>query len=69
MYSVEYSSNQKCFHIDKLERSLKLNFGNFIRDKMNDYQIIKIFKTIEEVDDFCEEFTSEMRKRQIERKY
>ena len=49
MYSVEYSSNQKCFHIDKLERSLKLNFGNFIRDKMNDYQIIKIFKTIEEV--------------------
>lgn len=64
MWSVEYSSNTKCFHIDDLNRVLKLNYRNFMQDTTNDWQIIGIFENEEQANNFCEKYIEELRKRQ-----
>ena len=42
---VEYSISQNCFHIEPLSQLLEINKANAVKKKINDYQIIGIFKT------------------------
>lgn len=55
MYSVEYSKNQKCLHVDELQRALKVNKEKFLLNKDNDWEIIGVFETMEEADKFSDE--------------
>lgn len=56
LYIVEYSTKQKCFHQDELDRVEKLNFKKFLMGIQNDWQIIGIFETMEEADNFYETY-------------
>lgn len=54
LYTVEYSKIQKCFHQDELEHVVSLNYRKFVEKAENDWQIIGIFRTMEEAEKFCE---------------
>lgn len=56
MVTVEYSSTQKCFHVDDLEKVLSLNMTNALHRQTNDYQIIGIFQDDQAADKFIAEF-------------
>ena len=62
MYTLEYSKKQKCFHEDELERTLKLNWRNFIKDEDNDWTIIGVFETMEEADEFFDKHCKMIKK-------
>ena len=47
-YTIEYSGNQKCFHIDILKKTLERNFKDFKNGIFkNDYKIIEICDSYE----------------------
>ena len=52
MISVEYSKSQKCLHVDDFQKVLKINREKFLLDKDNDWEIIAVFETMEEADEF-----------------
>ena len=52
MISVEYSKSQKSLHVDDLQKVLKINREKFLLDKDNDWEIIAVFETMEEADEF-----------------
>lgn len=41
-WTLEYSTEQNCFHIDLLERTLKTNLEASLEKRNNDYQIVFI---------------------------
>lgn len=53
MISVEYSKKQKCLHVDDLQKVLKINREKFFTNEENDWEIIGIFKTMEEAELFA----------------
>lgn len=61
--SVEYSSKQKCFHVDFLEKILEINFRDVFVENNNDYKIIKICNSFEEANKFVKKVKEEMKKR------
>ena len=56
LYVVEYSKEQKCFHQDELMHIVNLNYRKFLEGTQNDWQIIGIFETIKEAEEFCERY-------------
>jgi hypothetical protein len=44
MYSLEYSLKQDCFHIDKLENTLRINLTNYVNAIENEYTILLVNK-------------------------
>lgn len=42
MYSLEYSLKQDCFHIDKLENTLRINLTNYVNAIENEYTILLV---------------------------
>lgn len=61
LWALEYSTEQKCFHLDTLSRILKLNATNCLNESNNDYQVIFV-GTREQ----CCKFSEEMRKQKNE---
>lgn len=55
-YTVEYSVQQKCLHIDELDNILKLNYRKTLENTENQFSLIGIFETIEEADNFADNF-------------
>ena len=55
-WCVEYSKEQKAFHIDTLSKAVSTNRGMFLRKASNDYQIIGIYKTAKEASKACKLF-------------
>ena len=50
MMCLEYSFNQKCFHIDTLEKSVHTNLKNFVAGHhTNDYKIIAVADDYEKI--------------------
>lgn len=58
-YVAEYSASQNCFHVDTLQRVLRLNRANALGQRSVDYQIIAICSTDDEAMDVCREFRKE----------
>lgn len=58
-YTIEFSADQKCFHIDTLSNVLKMNRMNCICQNSNDYQIIDICGSFEEAERALIEFRCE----------
>jgi len=48
IYVLEWSYSQRCFHIDTLKRSLKINTTSFYENFDNVWLIVGIFNTQEE---------------------
>lgn len=67
MYVAEYSNKQECFHVDTLEKSLKMNIGAIINKYNNDYLIFGVFKTWEEAHAACDKLREKMKDFQIDR--
>ena len=63
LYVAEYSANQDSFHTDLLFDVLQMNRNNALRKRSNDYEILGIFETAVEADEFIRLF----RERQAER--
>lgn len=53
MYTVEYSVEQGCFHIDKLNQILETNIRMCVDRVSNDYKIIGIFDSHEKAVEFA----------------
>jgi superfamily II DNA/RNA helicase len=45
VYTVEYSAEQNCFHIDTLDRVLSINLRQVMQGRMNDYKLIAVAPT------------------------
>ena len=56
LWALEYSTIQKCFHLDTLHNLLTKNINACLNDNNNDYQIVFIGTQQE-----CEKFSKEIR--------
>lgn len=54
VYTVEYSTVQKCYHIETLDRTIKNNLETINKDITPGYVIIGIFKNYEAASDFIQ---------------
>ena len=61
LYVVEYSKKQKCFHQDELMHVISLNYRKFVEGAQNDWQIIGVFETTKEAEEFCERYCKDVR--------
>lgn len=59
-YTAEYSASQNCFHVDTLQRVLRLNRANALGQRSVDYQIIAICNSDDEAMDVCRKFRKEL---------
>lgn len=55
-YVVEFSASQGAFHIDELQRILRLNRINAQAGRSVDYMIIGLFNSDDEAMKYCKEF-------------
>ena len=63
LYVAEYSASQGCFHVDTLQRTLRLNQANALEQRSLDYQIIAICSSDDEAMEFCNQFKQRQRQR------
>ena len=52
MWAVEYSVNQKCFHVELLEDYLTNNIRSITQNTSTDYQLIAICETRDKAREF-----------------
>lgn len=55
-YTLEYSVIQKCFHISQIKDVLETNLRTSKENMINDYRIIEIAKTYEEIKNYYEKY-------------
>lgn len=58
---AEYSHSQDKFHCDYLKVSINTNIQSIKDNKPSDWIIIGIFKTLDEAQEFIEEFKKQLR--------
>ena len=58
---AEWSHNQKCFHVDMLDESIRHNRQNYFANKGNDYIILGIFRGPTEANNFIERLKAKKR--------
>ncbi len=63
LFVAEYSASQDSFHTDLLRDVLQMNLENALRKRSNDYEMLGIFETATEAN----EFIRLLRQRQAER--
>lgn len=54
LWTVEYSVEQKCFHIDTLDSTIKNNIQSIVEGKTTSYMLIFICATHEEAKEYVE---------------
>lgn len=59
-YAAEYSVSQNCFHVDTLQRVLRLNQTNALGQRSVDYQIIAICTSEDKAMDICQKFREKL---------
>lgn len=65
LFVLEYSHQQKSWHIDSLENALRVNLGWFTKGEVgNDYKILAISESRDELRDFKKVILKQIEKRE-----
>lgn len=59
--TVEFSLNQKCFHVDTVDKVLKTNLMSLCARKQTDFTLIGIFESYEDADAFIDLYRTRLK--------